>query len=317
MQKVTNMKDEVFEIPYRAELCYKKNKGVILPEDVPYIGMGASHIATKALRFMGVNFFPEKAAEYFNYLVKYKEPANGVLISQSGQSAETIWCADYFKSFTAVVNDEKSVLGNHQNCSKKVLLYAGTEDYIATKTYINTLIVLYLGFGFDPADAINALQMHQTEFEELGVEIGARIYSRTQRKRRCCLYILGNGPNIATANIAALVLSQVMRKPVLSMSVSQYEHGFMETAKDSIVIAINHEGPELMRTKKLLKKVDIAGAQTYELYNNYVESIYSPLTLPVPFYFAAEYLSNKLKVKKLFQVGDKVVQKVTIDKKYE
>ena len=311
------MKNEVFEIPYRAELCYMKNKGVILPEEVPYIGMGASHIATKAFRFMGINFFPEKAAEYFNYLLKYKEPDKGVLISQSGHSSETIWCADYFKSFTAIVNDENSPLGNHQNCTKKVLLYSGVEDHIATKTYINTLLVLYLGFGFDPVEAVQALKKHQTEFEALGTEIGSRIYLKTQRKKRCCLYILGNGPNVATANIAALVLSQVMRMPVLSMSVSQYEHEFIETSKDAMVIAINHEGREYSRTKRLLKKVNNAGAETYELSNKYVESIFSPVTLPVPFYFAAEYLSQKLKVKTLFQVGDKVVSKVTVDKNNE
>ena len=311
------MKNEVFEIPYRAELCYMKNKGVILPEEVPYIGMGASHIATKAFRFMGINFFPEKAAEYFNYLLKYKEPDKGVLISQSGHSSETIWCADYFKSFTAIVNDENSPLGNHQNCTKKVLLYSGVEDHIATKTYINTLLVLYLGFGFDPVEAVQALKKHQTEFEALGTEIGSIIYLKTQRKKRCCLYILGNGPNVATANIAALVLSQVMRMPVLSMSVSQYEHEFIETSKDAMVIAINHEGREYSRTKRLLKKMNNAGAETYELSNKYVESIFSPVTLPVPFYFAAEYLSQKLKVKTLFQVGDKVVSKVPVDKNNE
>jgi glucosamine--fructose-6-phosphate aminotransferase (isomerizing) len=48
-----------------------------------------------------------------------------------------------------------------------------------------------------------------------------------------------------------------------------------------------------------------------------VESIFSPVTLPIPFYYAAEYLSQKLKVKTLFQVGDKVVSKVIIDKNYE
>ena len=55
----------------------------------------------------------------------------------------------------------------------------------------------------------------------------------------------------------------------------------------------------------------------YELSNKYVESIFSPITLPVPFYFAAEYLSQKLKVKTLFQVGDKVVSKVPVDKNNE
>ncbi|HYQ58270.1 MAG TPA: hypothetical protein VEP89_13095 [Draconibacterium sp.] len=311
------MKDEVFEIPYRAELCYKKNKGLILPEDIPYIGMGASHVATKAFRFMGINLYPEKAAEYFNYLLRYKEPEKGVLISQSGQSSETLWCADYFKSFTAIVNNEGSPLGNHRNCVKRILLYSGEEKHIATKTYINTLLVLFLGFGFDPLEAVTALKKHQSDFEETGMELGNLIWAKARRKKRTCLYILGNGPNIATANIASMVLSQVTRLPVLSMSVSQYEHGYLETAKDSLVVAINHEGREYKRTKKLLKRIKSAGAEIYEVSNNYVESIFSPLTLPVPFYVAAEYLTQKLKVKTLFQVGDKVVRQVTPERNYD
>ncbi|WP_347840926.1 hypothetical protein [uncultured Draconibacterium sp.] len=311
------MKSEIYEIPYRAELCYKKNKGLILPENVPYIGMGASHIATKAFRYMGINFYAEKAAEYFNYLLRFKKPDKGVLISQSGLSSETLWCADYFKSYTAIINDEESLLGEHANCSKKVLLYSGEEKHITAKTYINTLLILYLGFGFDPAEAIDALKNHQTDFEETGESIGNLVLSRYKRKNRSCLYILGNGPNIATANVAALVLSQTTRMPVLSMSVSQFEHGFMETAKESMILAINHEGREQKRTKRLLLKLKVAGAETYEISNKYVDSIFSPLTLPMPFYFTAEYLARKLKVKTLFELGDKVVSEISPDKNYE
>jgi len=311
------MKSEIYEIPYRAELCYKKNKGLILPENVPYIGMGASHIATKAFRYMGINFYAEKAAEYFNYLLRFKEPDKGVLISQSGLSSETLWCADYFKSFTAIINDEESLLGKHASCTKKVLLYSGEEKHITAKTYINTLLILYLGFGFDPAEAIAALKKHQADFEETGGNIGDLILTRNKRKNRSCMYILGNGPNIATANVAALVLSQTTRMPVLSMSVSQFEHGYLETAKESMILAINHEGREHNRTKRLLLKLKVAGAETYEISNKYVDSIFSPLTLPIPFYYAAEYLARKLKVKTLFDLGDKVVSEISPDKNYE
>ena len=138
------MKNEIYEIPFRAELCYQKNKGLILPEDVPYIGMGASNIASKAFRYLGISLFPEKAAEYYNYLTKYKHPGNGVLISQSGQSSETLWCADYFESFIAIVNNPDGPLGKHKNCAKKVCLYSGDEHNIATKTYINTLLIIVL-----------------------------------------------------------------------------------------------------------------------------------------------------------------------------
>lgn len=302
------MKSEIYEIPYRAELCYQKNKGVIMPEDVPYIGMGASNIATKTFRYLGIDILPEKAAEYYNYLIKFKNPENGVLISQSGHSSETLWCADYVNSFIAVVNDENSPLGKHKNCSKRVLLYSGDEKNISAKTYINTLLVLYLGFGFDPQDAVVVLKDQLLHFEQIGVQIGELIRKRLRWGRKAPIYILGNGPNIATANISALALSKVIKTPVLSMSVSQYDHGFKETAKDSLVIAINHKGPEKKRTRKLLETVQAAGAKVFEVNNILVESVYSPITLPLPFYFAADYLSNKLKVKSLFEVGDKITR---------
>ncbi|MCY1723237.1 hypothetical protein OU798_23005 [Prolixibacteraceae bacterium Z1-6] len=295
------MKSEIYEIPYRAELCYQKNKGIILPEDVPYIGMGASNIATKAFRYLGINILSEKAAEYYNYLIKYKHPKNGVLISQSGQSSETLWCADYFDSFIAIVNNEESPLGKHENCTQRILLYSGEEREITAKTYINTLLVLYLGFGFDPLETITALKSHMSHFEQIGIKIGELIRSTMGWRKKCSIYILGNGPNIATANIAAMVLSRVIKIPVQSMSVSHYDHGFKETAKDSVVIAVNHIGPEQKRTKRLLKTIQGAGAKVFEVNNTLVESVYSPLTLPLPFYFAAEYLSNKLKVRPLFE----------------
>jgi glucosamine--fructose-6-phosphate aminotransferase (isomerizing) len=302
------VKREIYEIPYRAELCYNKNKGIILPEDIPYIGMGASNIATEVFRYIEINILPEKAAEYYNYLIKYKNPGNGVLISQSGQSSETLWCADYFKSFIAITNNIHSQLGKHKNCSKQILLYSGEEQQLATKTYINTLLVLYLGFGFDPKDAVYALKNNLVHFEKIGIELGKLIRNKIRSRKKGAIYILGNGPNIATANIAALALSRVSKVPVLSMSVSQYDHGFKETAKDSLVICINHIGLEQARTKHMLELVKEAGAKTFEVHNTLVDSLYSPITLPLPFFFAAEYLSNKLNVKPLFQVGDKVTR---------
>lgn len=302
------MKSEIYEIPYRAELCYQKNKGLILPEDIPYIGMGASNIASKVFRYLGINILPEKAAEYYNYLIKYKNPANGVLISQSGHTSEILWCADYVNSFTAIVNDENSPLVTHKNCAKKILLHAGDEHEIPAKTYINTLLIHYLGFGFDPSEAITILKDQMLHFEQIGIELGELIRAKLKWRRKGAIYILGNGPNISTANMAALALSTVIKVPVLSMSVSQYDHGFKETANDSLVVGINHIGPEQNRTKQLLETVKDAGAKVFEINNTLAHSIYSPITLPLPFFFAAEYLSNKLNVNSTFHVGDKVTR---------
>ena len=300
--------NELYEIPYRFELCYQKNKGLILPEDIPYIGMGASYIAAEAFRYLGIRIYPEKAAEYYNYLVKNRKVNNGVLISQSGHSSETLWCSEYFSSFIGIVNDEESPLVKQANCSKQVFLYSGQEERITSKTYLNTLLVLYLGFGFDPREVLHVYKSKMAHFERIGAELGELIRKSRRRWRKKCIYVLGNGPNIATANIAALVLSEVLKSPVLSMSVSQYDHGFIETSKNVLVIAINHEGPEYKRTKLLLRNIKKIGAEIFELSDPIVNVIYSPLIFPMYFFFAAEHLSHKLKIKSIFEIGSKITK---------
>ncbi len=302
------IKKELYEIPYRSELCYRKNKGIILPEEVPYIGMGASYFAASAFRYLGINLYPENAAAFHHYLNPHRKFNNGVLISQSGQSSETLWCANHFETFIALVNEEKSPLGSHPSCAKQYCLHAGHEERITTKTYLNTLMILYLGFGFDPKEVIQVYKKEMAYFEQLGSELGEMIRKRIRGLHRKCIYILGNGPNRATADVAALVLSEVLKIPVLSMSASEYDHGFKETSKNVLAIAINHKGPESQRTRELLKTIKAAGADVFELSDPRVDNIYSPLTFPLAFFFAAEYLSYKRKIHSIFQVGKKVTR---------
>ncbi len=64
--------------------------------------MGASYIAFKTFRYLGIDLFPERAS-------------------------------DYFSSFTAVVNSEESKLAAHLNCKNQILLYSGIEKRIPSK----------------------------------------------------------------------------------------------------------------------------------------------------------------------------------------
>jgi glucosamine--fructose-6-phosphate aminotransferase (isomerizing) len=302
------MKKEISEIPLKAEFCYKKNKGIILPENVPYLGMGSSYVATTVFRYLGINIYPEVAADYYNYLIKYKDPENGVLVSQSGESSETLWCADHFKSYTAIVNGTESPLGKHKNCKAVIDLLSGEEELLPSKTYINTLLVLYLGFGFDPRIVIKVLKNELPFFEERGIELGEMLYNRLRWRRKKGIYIIGSGPNVATANHAAIILQQATKMPVVAMPSAQYDHGHKETAKNSLVIGINHEGPEYQRTKNILKMVENAGGKAFELKRPMVESVFSPITFSIPFLFAAHYLSEKLNVNHPFKVGEKITR---------
>lgn len=303
------MKNEIYEIPYRAELCYSKNKGIILPENIPYIGMGASYYAALVFKYLGVKILPEIGSEYYHFLIQNVNPENAVLISQSGKSSEILWCAELFKSFVAIVNDRESALAKNENCSKVISLYAGNENLIPAKTYINTLITLYLGFGFDPGVVIAVLKNKLFDFEKLGVEIGNIIFRRIRKKKLGGIYILGNGPNLATAHQAALVLSEITKIPIMSMSVSQYDHGHKETAPKSLVIAINPpDSPAFKRTKALLRIIRLAGAEVFELVRAETDEKFSPLTFTVSFFFAAEYLADRMKIRNPFEVGGKITK---------
>lgn len=303
------MKKEIYEIPYRAELCYLKNKGIILPELVPYIGMGSSYMATLAFKYLGVRIFPELASEYHYYLQQNYSVENGVLISQSGQSSETLKCAERFKSFVCIVNDENSPLGKHEKCSKVVNIHAGNELLLPTKTFINTLLVLYLGLGFNPEPAISVLKSKAHIFEETGIELGKLLLKQMKKKGLKGIYVISCGSNVATAHHAALVLSEISRIPVISLPVSQFDHGFKETSKNSLVIAINHkDSAENNYITKVLSTVKNAGGSTVEINQSFSEEKLGPLVFPMYFFFAAEFLSRKLKIKNPFEVGEKITK---------
>nr|HPF52872.1 hypothetical protein [Draconibacterium sp.] len=71
-------------------------------------------------------------------------------------------------------------------------------------------------------------------------------------------------------------------------------------------IVINHQGQETERTKTLMKTIKSAGGDVFELQDMETDSLYSPLTFPLFFFFAAEYLSDKRKIRSIFEVGNKV-----------
>ncbi len=116
---------------FRRDFVMKKNKGLILPDKVPYIGMGSSYFAAVTLRYLGVKIFPELAGEYFHYIRTIKQFDNAVLISQSGRTTDVLNCVSCFKEYTALVNDTMSPLANQPNlklvraylCRRRITLF--------------------------------------------------------------------------------------------------------------------------------------------------------------------------------------------------
>jgi glucosamine--fructose-6-phosphate aminotransferase (isomerizing) len=306
VRKIKHVEAELLEIPYRAKLCLDKNKGLILPEKIPYIGMGASYFAAEVLKYLGVDISVEIASEY--YLCHNDESYfdDALIISQSGESLETLTCAKRFKSFYGIVNSADSQLAKMKNARKIVQLYAGTEKHSSTKTFINTLVVLYLGHGIDPGPALQSIHNRFNYFRELGGSMGDIVLKRLKKKRHAGLYIIGSGPNIGTVHQAAQVLTETTKLPFTGFPAAQYNYGLKEAASNSFVIVLNPSGKYYERTNALIRTIENAGALFFEVNEDELSEELSPFSMILPFFFMAVYIADKLKTSDDFIVGDKI-----------
>ncbi len=298
------LKKEILQIPEKAELCYSKNKNILLPKKIPYIAMGTSYFAALTVKHSGIEIYPEIASEYFSYLSKKKNDL-GVFISQSGETSETLWCMELFNKKISIINESESPIA--RGAKRVIDIYAGNEEFSSTKTYINTLITLYSGLGIEVKNALKKLKKDMKRYEEIGKK-SAKIISEKLKKRNVSgFYIVGSGPNFGTANQAALVISETIKIGITGMSLGQYDHGPKETAMNSIVIILNTKGSCYKRTKKLANKVKESGAEVIYIEENIKESI-SPLVMIMPLNFLMYYLAVYLGIKNPFLVGSKITR---------
>ena len=295
------LKKEILEIPEKAGLCYSKTKKVSLPKKVPYIGMGTSYYSSLTLKYSGVDIQPEIASEFFNLGKKYSK---GVLISQSGETSETFWCKKLFKKRIAIVNNVNSSIAKN---TKVIDILAGKEKFSSTKTYVNTLITLYNGFGIDTRKAIDKIKKDMKKYDVFGKKAAKIISRKIKGKKVKAFYIIGSGPNAVTAQQSALVLSETLKYGITGLSLGQYDHGPKETAKDSIVIVLNVKGPSYKRTKKLVTKIKKKGAEVIYIEED-IKEIISPLVMIMPINFLMYYLTIELRIKNPFIVGSKITK---------
>ncbi len=259
------MLTEIGEMPVKAKDFLDYSPAYTLPTGVPYIGMGSSYFAPLAFKYMGINIYPEMASEFYNYQHSGAKVVDGVLLSQSGKSTEVLWCAELFEKFTAISNDVDSTLCRFPAVSNVIPLLAGEEKYSSSKTYINTLLALFKGFGIDVEKAVQLLSDKSLEYEKQGSDSAVAIFELLQQGKVNGIYIIGSGPNIATALQAALILSESTKLNFTGMPMAQYDHGPKETAKNSIVINVIAKGKSYERSKKLGATIKAAGAHVFTL----------------------------------------------------
>lgn len=299
---------EIIEIPQRAKAFWEESPSYTLPLRVPYLGMGSSYFAPLAFKLMGVDIYPEMASEFFNYLSGNSKLPDAVILSQSGRSTEALWCAKRFQKYAALSNFTDSALCTASNVETVVSIMAGEEHNSSSKTYINTLLSLFKGFGFNAARAIELLEERMPAYEATGKRMATEVYDLIITKEIHGIYITGSGPNIATALEAALILSESTKRNFHGLPMAQYDHGPKETAKNSIVINIAAKGKSYERTMNLADTISSAGAHVMTVEEPLIDENFSVLHNIVPFNFMAYYLAKQLGITQTFTVGGKVTE---------
>lgn len=297
---------EIDEIPARAKEFLALSPDFLLPRGVPYLGMGSSYFAPLAFRYMGIDILPELASEYHNYIFAGKKADNAVIISQSGESSESLWCAELFNNYIAITNNGKSPLGIHPNARSTVMLHAAEEKYSSSGTYINTLLALFRGFGINTERAVGLLGEKIDHYRSLGEMMADDIYKRITGEKVHGIYVTGSGPNIATALEASLILSESTKLCFTGLPMAQYDHGPKETSAGSIVIQIIAGGKSRKRSIQLADKIAAAGAHVITVEEPDAEENLSVIHNMVPFNYLAAYLAEKLDITETFTIGGKI-----------
>jgi glutamine---fructose-6-phosphate transaminase (isomerizing) len=304
----SKMLAEINEIPVKAVEFLKQSPAYSLPLGVLYLGMGSSYFAPLAFKYLGINIQPEIASEFFNYLQSKSKLENAVLLSQSGLSSEVLWCIDSCERYVALTNYPKNALSTHPKATQTLDLLAGEEQYSSSKTYINTLLALFKGFGIDCQKAVTVLVKNRAKYEQQGSQMANAIFDLITTKKIHGIYIVGSGPNVATAYQSALIMCESTKLCFIGMPMAQYDHGPKETAANSIVINIMAKGKSYERAQKLTKTIIASGAHVFTIEEPEVEEDFSIINNIIPFNYMAYYLAEKLKITETFVVGGKVTE---------
>jgi glucosamine--fructose-6-phosphate aminotransferase (isomerizing) len=228
--------------PYAAEL--KNGRQVIIT------GMGGSFAAGTLLQFgLGESEIPSSVIEssellYHQHLLLNNNPLI-VMISQSGESREVVRLLDELEvrhipcTIIGVTNTANSTLSRRSTYT--LLMQAGEEKTVSTKTYTCTLTALVLLMtalnGSDQNAAAHALEQTAQAIESAlpGWETQAkRIADRIAKTT--FMECLGRGESRASALTAALITKETAKLPTEGMVGGQFRHGPFEVLSPEISV---------------------------------------------------------------------------------
>jgi glucosamine--fructose-6-phosphate aminotransferase (isomerizing) len=212
------------------------------------VGMGASLHAAQAIvpyfHSLGIPAASVESADlvfYSGMLLRSGAPL--VFVSQSGASAEVTALLGEPRpgaTLVAVTNDEQSPLAHLAHTVLPIL--AGAESGLATKTYVNTLALLWTlarHWAGQAGGEKTELERIAAACEQLLADaeaIAARWMNELEPAET--LVFLGHGPHAATARQSAMMLAERARVAAIGASVAAFRHGPIEIAQPGVGIVI-------------------------------------------------------------------------------
>ncbi len=226
---------------------------------VLFAGMGSSEITPQmvlaAMARDGVDGSTIDAGELLHY--PFPTPGLTVLFSQSGESFEVKALAERIgqkETLVAVTNNTESSLAR---CASLVLpLFAGHETAISTKTYVNSMAILFLmaeslrdQFPLDRLENVAGLM---SQFDGEGIELAAGLLADTR-----VTHFIGRGPAMVAVKQAALTFMEGTRGSGLAFTGGSFRHGPFELVDDTHRCVFFLPGG---KTFDLLKKMALEAA---------------------------------------------------------
>lgn len=212
------------------------------------IGMGASYSACMSAAPLFWELGIPAAAELASTVAHFALPAVYsedcfILVSQSGESAETVSCARLLAEHNvvqtiAVTNNVESTLARSTRAVCD--LHSSKDDLVSVATHVATFLVLKKMALFIAGLDKPSISPVVAEAERL-VAIGEQVTSKFANLAAVppVIDILGRGPLLGTAYQSGIVLREVPKIPTSAWDAGEYRHGAMEAIRpDQMVILL-------------------------------------------------------------------------------
>lgn len=184
-----------------------------------------------------------------------------IAVSQSGFSGEVVTWVDSVATradvdVIAVTNDPDSSLA--AAAASVVLIHAGPEATVGTKTYLNTLgaerILLDALLGQPSGPSLDGLERTADGIERYLAETSIEDFAALLAADRTATakLIVGRGAAYGTALQAALIVKEAAKVQYEGMSAGQFRHGPLDLADQNLLVWLLADGEYMADENKRL-----------------------------------------------------------------